>query len=233
MAKKLADIENDVKAEASNFRGYIINSLSEQVRFFLKELSQHCKIYIFSGVIRDYFLKKEGIRDLDLVIDGELDIEALFLNYSFRKNSFGGYKLSIDDTSIDLWFIKNTWAVKHRKITPSNLETFIPTTSFFNFSSIVYDFEENKFICAKPFLSFLKNKEINIVFKHHDNIPLCIVNSLHYSNKLDLKIATKLIKFLKLNFNRKYDYREVQIKHFGKVLYSNEDLKNWIKSLNP
>lgn len=233
MDKKLADIENDVKSEASNFREYIINSLNENVRFFIEELSKHCKIYIFSGVIRDYFLKRDGIRDLDLVIDGEFDIEVLFSNYSFRKNSFGGYKLSIDGINIDLWFIQNTWAIKHRKITPSNLETFIPTTSFFNFSSIVFDLDENKFICSRPFLSFLKNKKINIVFKHHDNIPLCIVNSLYYSNKLELKISTKLIKFLRLYFNRKYDYREVQIKHFGKVLYSNEELKNWIKSLPP
>jgi hypothetical protein len=232
VAKKLTDIEFEVKSKASDFRTFLSISLNVDVLSFINKLAKQSRVYIFSGVIRDFFMNQGDLRDLDIMIDGSNEIEQILSTYSYRQNSYGGYKLNIGDTNVDLWFIQNTWAVKHRRITPNNIEAFIPNTSFFNFSSIVYDWEESKFIVGQPFLSFLSNKRINIVFKHNANVPLCVVNSLYYSRKLNLQIGKKLIKYLKLNFNRKTNYDNVQIKHFGQVLFSNEELKKWVRSLD-
>lgn len=231
MGRKLSDIKHEIELEASNFKTHIEKSLSEDVLFFVQNLSKQVKVYIFSGVIRDFFLGNKPIRDLDLVIDGNFDVETLLRNLRYRKNSFGGFKIEIDNLNIDLWNIQQTWGIKHRRIPVKNIEDKTPLTAFFNFSAILFDISESKFICKDPFASFIKTHKINLVFKPNANIDLCVVNSLYYADKLKLELGDTLITYLRESYNKDRNYDYVQIKHFGSVLYSGEEIKKRIRAL--
>lgn len=233
MAKRLIDIRKEIDVLGEVFKSHIKKTLNKNVFELLDNLSQTSQVYIFSGIIRNYFLKIDDYRDVDLFIDGDVDIELLVKNFDYRINSFGGYKITIDNINVDLWFLKDTWALKNsQSVLDIELAKYIPNTAFFNFSSIMFSFNENKFYYTKHFASFLQNRKINLVFKPNANYALCVVNSFYYSDKFKLELTDKLKKHLKLLHKTNADrYEEIQVKHFGKVTYTNETIDKRINEL--
>ncbi len=233
MAKRLIDINRDIEAQGIVFKSHIEKTLNQSVFELINKLSQASQVYVFSGIIRNFFLKIEDYRDVDLFIDGEIKIEPLIKNFNYRINSFGGYKITIDNTNVDLWFLKDTWALKNsQSVMDIELAKYIPKTAFFNFSSIIFSFYENKFYYTKHFASFIQNKKINLVFKPNANYALCVVNSFYYSDKFKLQLAGKLKRHLKfLHKTNAGNYEETQLKHFGKVYYTNEQINKKIEQL--
>jgi hypothetical protein len=205
--------------------------LNQPVFTSITELSERTGVFIFSGIIRNYFLGYGEARDVDIVLTDEVDIAQIFKNYEIKKNSFGGFKISVDNTTIDIWYLKNTWAIQ-REPTLFELEDRIPYTAFFNFSAIVYSFNEKKFIYSKDFIRFLRDKRMDVVYVPNANYDLCIVNTIYYSEKYKLKISDKLKKMVKgLHKRSRKRYAAVQKKHFGEVLYSDREIDKMIKSL--
>lgn len=235
MAKKLADIEKEIKSKEPFFYSFLKKILDNEVILFLNRLNSYDNLYLFSGVIRNYFLGIYEVRDIDIMLDSTKKIEPLLEKYEYRRNSFGGYKIKINNTSIDLWYLKDTWALNNsQKVFDFELEKHIPNTSFFNFSSIIYSFKDESFIYSKPFLRFLRDKKIDYVFKPNANYALCVVNSFYYSDKLHLELTDRLKKYLK-ELNKKYfqEYEKVQIKHFGKIIYTQRELIKRFEQLFP
>lgn len=206
--------------------------MDAEVISFLNELTKLCNVYIFSGVIRDYFLNAISNRDIDIVLDGSATLDEFLTNFTWSKNSFGGFKIKINEVNVDMWQVKDTWALSYQKAIDYDLPKFIPNTAFFNFSSIVYHYNTNKFHHTTYFAKFLRDKVIDITYYPNANVPLCIVNSFYYSDKLGLPLGQKLIDYIKQKFRGDIDdYSKVQIKHFGKILFSNEELSNRINAL--
>lgn len=208
-------------------------TLDKGVFELIDKLSETTQVYIFSGIIRNYFLKIEDHRDVDIFIDGIIDIESLVKRYNYRRNSFGGYKITIENTNVDLWFLKDTWTLsKLQSVLDFELAKYIPNTAFFNFSSIMFSFNEAKFYYTKNFTSFLQNKKINFVYEPNANYSLCVVNSFYYSDKFKLPLADKLKNHIKhLHKSNANKYQETQLKHFGKVHYTNEVINKRIAEL--
>lgn len=186
---------------------------------------ENVDIYVFSGVIRNYFLNRHELRDIDFVVEDFSKIREFVEDYEFRENSFGGYKIKIGDIDVDLWETKNTWAFKYQNEIDYKLFRAIPNTSFFNFSSVIYHLNRKEFILNEDFLKFLSKKELEISFYPNPNHQLCLINTLYYSEKYRLTIGIKLKSFLKKQ-SAKIDsnYAEVQIKHFGKIIYTRDEL---------
>mgnify|MGYP004710445815 CR=1 FL=1 len=91
---------------------------------FVNKLAKEVDLLVFSGVIRDFYLGYHGeIRDLDLVVKNNFhQFESLIKNFEdikFIQNSFGGYKLTVSNITIDIWNAEDTWAFKERKVTNS------------------------------------------------------------------------------------------------------------------
>lgn len=232
MAKKLINISNFIEASALPFRQHLEKTLSRNILDLFNQLSERCDVYVFSGVIRNYFLKITDNRDIDIIYDGEIEIETYFKDFKWRKNSYGGYKVSIDDLSLDIWQLQNTWALHYQGTFDFDLAKFIPQTSFFNFSSIVFWYNENKFIFTVHFERFLRDKEIELAFAPNANVGLCIVNSLYYSDKLKMRLGHKLVKYVKQKYARgSNDYEKVQLEHFGMILYTPKDIIDRVNSL--
>ncbi|WP_154402469.1 hypothetical protein [Mucilaginibacter endophyticus] len=199
----------------------------------LDEISANTDVYIFSGIIRNYFLNIYRKRDVDVVLGQEIDIFKEFQNFSIRKNSFGGYKIMFPSGPLDLWFIKDTWAFQHsQKTLEFHLEKKIPDTAFFNFSSIIYSLNKQKFYYTEHFVKFLKNKQLDYVYDKNPNYSLCIINTLYYAEKYNLEISKRLLTFItNLYTKNKYNYQTTQIKHFGEIIYTDEQIEQKIGSL--
>ena len=195
----------------------------------LEVLTNHDQVYVLSGVIRDFLTGEyNGARDFDIVLQhGNFkDYDILrFLRKSERsKNSFGGVKIKHYNEVVDIWRMADTWGLKRQnlKLTPESLIN----TVFFNFSAIVYDLNNRKFIFDDRFCRFLQTKTMDIVYPDNPNIPLCLVNIHHYWERYSYRVSERMARWIKAHYNEKYDLEAVQQRHFGTVLYSNEIIKN-------
>lgn len=235
MAKKLIDIERDILKSSEDFYLYLQKILPPKVLGFLEEIEKYTEVYLFSGAIRNYFIgkKDEKLRDIDFVIIDKFDIENLFSEYSITKNSFDGYKIIIDDLTIDLWVMERTWGLNYGQLTfEFNKLEYLPNTTFFNFSSILYSMNNKYFIVGKPFLKFLRDKTLDVVLEENPFPSLCIVNSFYYSEKYKLKFSEKLAKFITTNYLQHFEkLDEIQMKHFGEIKYSKKELSDKVQKL--
>lgn len=227
MAKKLADIESKINGEALEFNTHLHCFLPDGIIEFLNFLLKETQVYLFSGIIRNYFLKKTfEIRDVDFIIEDDLDIVNLFPNLEVTRNSFGGFKTNINSIPVDIWVISKTWGLNRGQLKfPYNQLEHLPNTTFFNFSSIIFSINEKRFIIGKPFLRFLRDRKIDIVLEDNPYPALCIVNSFYYSEKYHLGMSPKLRKYVRSKFNDSKDkFDVVQLKHFGKIIYDKGQL---------
>ncbi len=109
--QNLKDTRQNIIDRGNAFQNYIeVFVLHESAKRLLDALSRHCDVYIFSGVIRDYFLERSGdSRDLDIVVNTDLSLShfiKLISRYAkVRVNSFGGLKIKFDDFNYDIWYL--------------------------------------------------------------------------------------------------------------------------------
>ena len=230
MGKKSIDIQF-INSQKDNFLQYLCESIDIEAKFFLDEISKISEIYVFSGVIRNYFINHKGkIRDLDIVFKTSNihELSLLLDNYSFKINSFGGYKIEIGSLNIDFWDIDKTWGLNNSNLyLDLDKQYFLPETSFFNFSSVIFDYQKRDFIVSKEFVKFLKKRELDYVLEDNPLPILCLVNILFYSIKYNLTISKRLKKYFIKNFNKysESDFNNIQLKHFKEIIYSYEVLR--------
>ena len=198
----------------------------------LDELAQsRQKVYIFSGVIRDFFLQLDSVsRDIDIVISGK-SLDNIMEDDVRVTNQFGGAKIKKEGLTIDMWCLSNTWGIKRKKAnsTPDELIK----TSFFNFSAILYDYRKHRFIVGDDFLKFINSRELDYVYEDNPYPALCVVNTLYYSRKFNCGISDRLKRWIKQYATGTMfpNYAEVQKGHFGEVLFDNQTIEEFIKSI--
>ena len=234
MAKKLSDIDKEIRSVNDVFNVFFTNNISPSVQELILRLKEETDIYLFSGIIRDYFLFKGAgisVRDIDLVVESDVVLEKIIRGRGAKKNSFGGYKFIIDDIYIDIWAVEKTWGLKYYpSLFSTDLYINLLKTTFFTFSSILYNFNENKFIYDIDFKRFLRDKELRLILPNNPYPELCIVNTRYYSETRKLKLNKNLISYIRKHKHiSSFEY--VQKKHFGKIIYTNHDMQVWMKML--
>ena len=194
----------------------------------LMVLSKHDNVYVLSGVIRDFLTGDyDGARDFDIVLlRGNYRDPAIlhFLRKSeMRKNSFGGIKIRHYDEVVDVWRMSDTWGLRKQQLelTPESLIN----TVFFNFSAIVYDFNNRKFIFDDRFCNFIQTQTMDVVYPENPNIPLCLVNICHYQKRYGYNVSERMVRWIKGHYSDEYDFETVQQRHFGTILYPKEIIK--------
>lgn len=233
MGKKLInDINNEAKID--NFLIFLKDKIDIEGYSFLKELSKFAEVYIFSGVVRNFFIKYNGqIRDFDIVVKSENSILASYLSkLEYKKNSFGGYKLKIGSLNVDLWHVENTWAYKKDKVKSDLFEFYsLPKTAFFNFSSVIFNWNAKEFVYTKNFIDFLKTKTIDLVLEENPMPHLCIVNTIYYHQKFNLSISENLKRYFINHFYdfKEIDFNDIQLKHFKEIKYEYAYIKEYVK----
>lgn len=233
MGRKLNELKRQIDGTGPAFSWYLREMFHEDLLQKIDEMCLKTEVYLFSGIIRNYFLKIYRKRDIDIVLGREININEEFRGFDVKRNSFGGYKIMLSSGPLDLWFLKDTWAFKSSQTTLDlQLEKVIPDTAFFNFSSIIFSFNTSKFYYTDAFLQFLMTRTLDYVYETNPNYPLCVVNTFYYSDTYNLKIAKRLGKLVKRLFqDGNYNYEETQIKHFGEVLYTQSEIAKRINKL--
>lgn len=230
----------DLNKKNKTFKEYFHTIINRRVEEFINELDLHHTTYLFSGILRNYFLNiYEQPRDLDIVISRKnsySDLIRILNDYGdYKLNAFGGFKINIKGLSIDIWYIEDTWAIKHKLVKIGNkpIEKSVLESTFFNFSSILYDFNNNKFIYDNSFENFYKTKTIDIVLEKNLNELLCLINIIYYAEKFKLNLSDKVKDYFAkrfLNYNEE-EYYEIQIKHFKSIYYKYSFIKDFYKSI--
>lgn len=229
-----------IDGQAGFFKYYLQECLSEEMRSLLSAISIQTNVYVFSGVIRNFFLGESCFRDLDIVV-GNVDcvidainvINAMDGYVEFSINSFGGLKVKIQNLTIDIWAIDKTWGIKNERMELSPYSLL--RTAFFNFSAIVFDYNRTHFYYEDDFIYFLKTRMMQVVYEKNPNIPLCIVNSYYYREKYGFGISLELCRWIFLNYctllrNEKNEnaFDSVQIRHFQKIIIPYDKLKEFV-----
>ena len=206
----------------------ILEPVSSEI---LQEILLQTDVYIFSGVIRDYFLERaQETRDLDIVLEHEINWWSIYRRHrkqlQISINSYGGLKVTVGNLHVDIWSMGNTWGIKRKgiRLTVQNLIR----TALFNFSAIAYSVRRERFYLHKSFVDFLQTRRIGIQYKENPNIPLCIVNALHYSNTLNLPLTPELKQWISQRYNMFDNYIAPQLSHWGAIKYSHEDIHRFV-----
>lgn len=226
--------QNQIDKNNKKFYNYLRNKVLGTYSSYLDDIAKKTEVYVFSGIIRDFFVQNDRFkkRDLDLVVidypEGFLDSfksDVHFISVSFNK--FGGIKLVMEDLIIDIWRLRDTWGIKKMKLDTKDALSLIKTT-FFNFSSIVFDYNEKKFLHDKKFDEFLENRTMDVVFSRNLDDTCCIVSTLHYKKEFDFGVSDRLARWLRDKYNPKMDFDGVQIRRFGEVEFSPEEIREFI-----
>lgn len=228
--EKNKQFEQLIHDKEGSFKSYLMEHYEgTKVEEQLNRWAQNAEVLIFSGVIRDFFLERENsFRDLDVVLS-EIDESTFVEGVLIKRNQFGGVKMLIGDKKVDVWRLKDTWGLKQMGMFPFPISLL--DTSFYNFSAIVYNYNEECFYFDKDFVEFLAYRKLDIVFEENPLPELCIVNSLWYSQSLELELSTRLKKWMVSHYMENYDYEPVQRKHFGYQKYTNREIRNEINKL--
>ena len=233
MAKTLEELEIFVESKANEFYQYLSDLIPSPLMLTILSIAKETDVYLFSGVIRNYFLGIKDVRDIDLVLEKPKNINKYFPNSQIDKNEFGGYKVHYSNIPIDIWFANDTWAYKIQSVFNFDIGKYIFKTAYFNFSAIIYSFNEKKFYYSKHFLRFLQNKEIDIVFPINKNYDLCILNTIYYSENYKLKISKNLSNtIIGYYYGHSHEFEKIQLHHFGEIKYDLTTIDKYIKNLN-
>lgn len=232
MDKRFDNIGDSISKQNKSFKIYLKDFLLDSDSWnLLTFISEQTNVYIFSGVIRNFLLGYLENRDIDIVIDDidNISIPRKYLNkIDYKRNSFGGYKLKVGKIVVDVWGLNNTWGI--RKLNLNNTPYSLIRTAFFNFSSIVYDFNNERFIYDKSFLEFFKAPHaMDIRYEENPNIPLCIINTFYYSLKYSFPIKYRLCKWVVDHYNININFEIVQLNHFKRIIFTNDDISELIK----
>lgn len=209
---------------------YIWNSIfkTAKEKKFISELMLNTEVLVFGGVVREYILNNLQPlkhRDIDFVVlDFNSQTKRVLEPLIVSINSFGGYKLLLNDKTIDLWKFEDTWAFTKMPLF-NNFINYLPETSFFNLNAVALSMNNKELIFTDDFIKFLDDNILDITFKPNPLPALCVVKTFEYYKKYSVEISNNLIKYLKLNCKHHIcELEEVQIRHYGEIKYSTSEV---------
>lgn len=161
------------------------------------------RAFLFGGAARDiYFMGKDAKpSDFDVVlIDSEIDefLEG-FKEYQVVRNNFGGYKISYQGVSVDVWEIENTWAFKNKRVEYSGIKSILETT-FLNIESILIELNpkrREREVYYQDFFSAVENEVLDVNFMDNPNLELSYSRIIHFSIIHNLSFSGGLISWMR------------------------------------
>lgn len=188
-----------------------INAPSEKISEFLNLITNSVPdgdVYLFGGVLRDIALhgQKGFNSDIDLVVEGDVKrLLKYIVNIGAKINKFGGYRINIGYTPVDIWRAEDTWAIKQGLVEYNGIFSLTNTT-ILNWDGILMNWRTKSFIHKSDYFEKLNNRILDIVLEENPNpLGAAVRVFRHISQKDPNKISIKAIKYLASNA-RKYDY---------------------------
>ncbi len=229
-------IDRNILNKEKEFYNYITSLFTtREEKYFWNSVLDYSYAYVFGGVIKDYVLGiKKDHRDIDIVVEKiSEDLMNRIEKYLIKKNQFDGLKLKVGNKIIDLWQIDRTWAIRtNTSLNAANYVQHLPSTSFFNITAIIFSIKDRKFISDKKFNNFLRDRTLTIVYEDNPFPGLCIIKTYEFYKTLNLKLSDPLKDYIIKYFeNYAHTFKDIQLKHYDKEVYSNNELNEFYKRL--
>lgn len=227
---KLLSVRKTIQEQAPSFNFYFEQIIrSSGIGDFFNYLSERTNIYVFSGLIRNFLDGFLDNRDIDIVLGKRIEFPFnLLQDCTLSINKFGGAKiLTAKCYTIDIWFLDDTWGLKKQYNKKRTTHGLI-STAFFNFSSILYDYNRKRFVISDDFCEFAVEKVMNIVNPDNPSVERCIVNTMYYSDYYEYTIGQSLRKWIVKHYDEKMSFRNAQISRFGEEVMDNQMIKSFV-----
>ncbi len=216
-----------------------LNELKNNSKKFLKFLDKITSLnpIIIGGFIRN-IINDEPVRDIDIILNSNDDkqIEKIIKidNLKYKINSFKGYKIFIDNYTIDIWYLKNHNLFKEGIYEPTinNLNE----TTFINYDSLVYDLN-NKQLNINHYLESINNNMINFVgtkeaIENNKQTFLSIGKIFLISYKKKMDISEEIKEYILRYYTEYPDFmkklKNEYVRHYN--LTMDEDLEEFIET---
>lgn len=200
------------------------------IKKVLNNLSSEGDLLLFGGTVRDFLLNDDNAipRDIDIVVDTtNEDLSCYFEKCNFTRNRFGGYKVTADGMTLDIWNLHSTWAFKNCLVTEQNQES-LPSTVFLNFDSIVYNMNKGSYF-ENGFLQGVERRMLDIVLEDNPFPDLNVIRALVLKRKYNLLLSRRLRDYIQACIKRHDRYTErlldIQKSHYGKEHVVREDIQ--------
>ena len=229
---RYSNIRNTINSQAQSFGLFIDNRIMQAgISHLFHYVAERGDVYVFSGIIRNFLLGYLENRDIDFVISMRETLNipiSLLRGTTITKNKFGGVKIQKNGFNIDVWNISSTWGIDARRgiYSPHALLK----TAFFNFSSIVYDYNKRKFIYDDTFCRFKEYNIVDVVNVANPFPSACVVNTLHYAATYEFEIGDKLRRWIVKHYDHSADFVSIQKKRYGEVLYDLNTIDEFVKA---
>jgi len=167
-----------------------LKNSSEELNFFCNRLetTSNNGIALFSGAVRDWYLGYEP-KDIDFVIDTPYFkdmITGIWPDYN--QNSFGGYVFDFNGIVIDIWNLKDTFALKSQNVDA----TFLTLAKYasFNLDSMVIKLNGESF--EYGFWDALDSKVISINNPKFRDDKKAAIRALKMKKKYSFDLSKEL-----------------------------------------
>jgi len=205
----------------------------------LKRISeQKLDAVLFGGTLRDLMLygPSRDPRDVDVVVDG-VSIEKLsnlFKDVLVRKTRFGGLHLNAKGWMIDIWPLRDTWAVREFRAGAGDFEALTRTT-FLNVEAVTIElkFGARRKVHSSGFFEALRNQILDINLEENPFPELAAVRTLITAAKLQYSMSRRLASYV-LHHARKTPLEQlvsVQLNHYGIARLDEDRINVWTRTL--
>ena len=148
-------------------------------------------------------------------------------------NRFGGHKFKCSGFIIDVWDVKETWALKNKIIEVEENEIFeyLPRSVFLNVDALVYDLSNDKWNDGIYRQAMLERK-IDVVLENNPFIELNLLRAMILKRKYKMQYSEKLASLICEHYCSKQDFArellETQSKRYGYSVLTQTDINHEI-----
>lgn len=171
------------------------------------------EVYIFSGIIRNFFIGVDEnlTDDLDIVVQNntleptDKKISNLIREYnlvvddieSTDCSSYSKIKIYLNSSyKIDVWDIEKSLGFsKNLPISERNASK-LPSSAFLNSQAIIYDLKNKYFIYDKSFVEFVNNRQISIIGTNPLNKIYMFKKIIKYVNIYNLSLSKNVVEWM-------------------------------------
>lgn len=218
----------------------LIREYEEAFRLFCI-LKEQGEVLLFGGAVREYLDTEFNNlpRDFDLVIkknSQNIDLDRVLEKFQYKKNRFGGYKITVDSLEFDIWELEKTWAFRENKVKCAyrDYDKKLQNTVFLNIDSIVYNLSTKNYY-SEEYERAMKNKKLDIILEENPYLELNLIRAIVYKKKYTMyfsdKLRSILLEFIIRNPNYLDLMEVIQLKHYKDIKISRTDLNKEINEL--
>jgi len=193
------------------------------------------KAVFFGGVPRDLVLygPSKRPRDVDIVVGCSLqELTSVLAAFPLQRTRFGGFRITFDKWSFDIWSLSNTWAFAsgYMNATFDNL----PKTTFFNVEAIATQFNtrprKRRSVYSFGFPDAISSRVLDINFEPNPFPQLCIIRGLVTAARHRFQLSPRLAHYMLEQANRTEiaEIMHAQFAHYGVVHLRAEDIVRWL-----